>query len=54
MIFFQGGGGGGGGVVLKPKQSARLSNEVKYKKSNHLYIVENVVQSTFQKTLITF
>ena len=28
-----GGGGRGGGVVLKPKQYARLSNEVKYKKA---------------------
>ena len=26
-------GGGGVGVVLKPKQYARLSNEVKYKKA---------------------
>ena len=32
-------------IVLKPKQYARLSNEVKYKKSNHLYNVEYVVQS---------
>ena len=32
----------GGGVVLKLKQYARLSNEVKYKKK-HLYNVEHVV-----------
>ena len=39
-----GGGGGGGGrvVLLKPKQYARLSNEVKYKKSNHLYNIEHL------------
>ena len=28
--------------MLKPKQYARLSNEVKYKKSNHLFNVEHV------------
>ena len=28
--------GGEAGVVLKPKQYARLSNEVRYKKNNHL------------------
>ena len=30
LFFFR--RSGGGGVVLKPKQYARLSNEVKYKK----------------------
>ena len=40
--------------VLKPKQYARVSNEVKYKKKKHLYNVEHVVQSNFQKMLITF
>ena len=43
--------------MLKPKQNARLSNEVKYKKKkkkkNQLYNVKHVVQSTFQKVLIT-
>ena len=41
-------------IVLKPKQYARLSNEVKYKKRNHLYNVEYVVQSQFHKMKITF
>ena len=45
---------GWGGVVMKPKQYAGVSNEVKYKKSNHLYNVEHVVESNFQKMLITF
>ena len=56
-----GGGGGGGGErggrqggwwsrVLKPKQYARLSNEVQ--KSNHLHNVEHVVQTIFQNMLI--
>ena len=47
-------GVGEGVVLLKPKQYARLSNEAKYKKSNHQYNVEHVVQSTFQTMLITF
>ena len=34
QYVFQGGGGGGlGGGMLKPKQYARLSNEIKYKKA---------------------
>ena len=55
IIFFLGGGGGGGGwgCVLKPKQYARLSNELNIK-SNHLHNEEHVVQSTFQNMLITF
>ena len=36
-------GGGMGCRVLKPKQYARLSNEVKYQKSNYLHNVEHVV-----------
>ena len=47
--FFKGAGVG----VLKPKQYARLSKWGKLQKSNHLYNVEHVVQSTFQKLLIT-
>ena len=43
------------GRVLKPKQYARLSNEVIYKKKiNHLHNVEHVVQTTFQNIIITF
>ena len=39
----------------KPKQYARLSNEVKYKKKkNHLYNVEHVVQSKFHKNVNNF
>ena len=32
--------------MLKPKQYARLPNEVKLKQSNHLYYVEDKVQGT--------
>ena len=45
---------GGWGRVLKPKQYARLSNEVIYKKSNHLHNVEHVVQTAFQNMIISF
>ena len=31
-----------------------MSNVVKYKKSNHLYTVEHVVQSTFQNYVNDF
>ena len=31
-----------------------MSNAIKYKKSNHLHTVENVVQSTFQNMSTTF
>ena len=37
-----------GGRVLKPKQYARLSNEVNCKNRNYQHTVEHVVQSTFQ------
>ena len=54
----QGGGCKGEGVrVLKPKQYARLSNEVKCKKKKKkttLHNVEHVVQSTFKNVLATF
>ena len=33
FVFFFGGGGGVEGGGLKPKQYARLSNEVKYKRA---------------------
>ena len=57
-----GGGGGGGGertgcgrlACVETKQFARLSNEVKYEKSNYIHNVEHVVQSTFQNMLTTF
>ena len=39
---------------MKPKQYAGVSNEVKYKKATILYNVEHVVESNFQKMLITF
>ena len=48
-------GGEGWGRVLKPKQYARLSNDVINKKKNNiLHNVKHVVQSTFQNMLITF
>ena len=45
------GRGGWGGGALKPNEYARLSNEVKYYKNNHLHTVEHVVQSTFRNLL---
>ena len=41
----------GRGRVLKAKQYARLSDEVKYKKSNYVHNVKHVVQSPFQNML---
>ena len=49
-----GAAGGWWGRVLKPKQYARLSNEVIYKKSNHLHNVEHEVKTTFPNIIITF
>ena len=43
---------GGGTETITVCQT--VSNEVNTKKCNYLHNVENVVQSTFQNTLITF